>query len=241
MTSVVQTMNEETCSSNFSALHQSKPTGTPEALPPTTTMTPPSVNFDKNVVFERPSVALSGARPSLLKRESFSSPDLYGMASGGLRPVAEDDTNKNDGTPPRVMTFRDVVVARKKEEEEKKTDAPSDNLAGGSSSSVNTTPRKRIKPRIVVTNPVRRCAKSTGDLPSLLVVENAEDDAVGAVGDSDANEFYERKKHGQETRRNGQKMRPDEAKRRQITMAKKDQQRRRQQQSQQQQQQGRKK
>ena len=52
----------------------------------------------------------------------------------------------------------------------------------------------------------------------------AEDDEE-ILGDTDAHEYYSRKLQGSMGRKNGLKQRPDEAKRLQITMAKKDMQR----------------
>mmetsp|Transcript_52829 Transcript_52829/g.128091 ORF Transcript_52829/g.128091 Transcript_52829/m.128091 type:complete len:480 (+) Transcript_52829:345-1784(+) len=52
-------------------------------------------------------------------------------------------------------------------------------------------------------------------------------DAV--LGDTDAEEFYNRKEHGKNTRQNGLKSRPDEAKRLDMILAKKDMQRKQQQ------------
>lgn len=89
------------------------------------------------------------------------------------------------------------------------------------------------KPKFVV-KPIRRCSKSTGDLQSLArIVENDDDDDLYnndmVVGDTDAELYYNRKAQGKLGRKNGRKIRPDEAKRLQITMAKKDIQRQQQQ------------
>ncbi len=48
------------------------------------------------------------------------------------------------------------------------------------------------------------------------------------MGETDAHDYYSRKAQGAMGRKNGLKIRPDEAKRLQITMAKKDMQRQRQ-------------
>jgi len=94
----------------------------------------------------------------------------------------------------------------------------------------------RKKPKFVV-KPIRRCSKSTGDLQSLArIVENSDhhgdDDFYNnelILGDTDAELYYNQKAQGKLGRKNGRKMRPDEAKRLQMTMAKKDDQRQRQQ------------
>lgn len=65
------------------------------------------------------------------------------------------------------------------------------------------------------------------------IVENDDDDDLYnndmVVGDTDAELYYNRKAQGKLGRKNGRKIRPDEAKRLQITMAKKDIQRQQQQ------------
>ena len=91
---------------------------------------------------------------------------------------------------------------------------------------------KKVKPTFVVT-PIKRASKSTGDLLGLLhdgveLDDDGDDEAI--LGDSDAMEYYGRKSAGAMNRKNGRKSRPDEAKRLQMTMAKKADQKRRQQQ-----------
>lgn len=75
----------------------------------------------------------------------------------------------------------------------------------------------RVQPKFVV-KPIQRCTKSTGDLPSLGQIEEDDDDMIG---EDDAMEFYQRKSSGARSRFNGSKIRPDEAKRLQMTMHKK--------------------
>lgn len=173
------------------------------------------VGFDKDVKFVRP--------PSLLRRESFSSPDLVGLGSR-LEQVEEEKESALDDSFPQLSTgirkattkgipsFRDVLLTKKKQEKVEE-DTPEQPVM---------TPRRKLRPRLVVT-PIRRCVKSTGDLQS-LAIENGEE----VLGDTDAMEYYHRKKLGQENRKNGMKIRADEAKRRVISMNKKDLQRRQQ-------------
>jgi hypothetical protein len=80
---------------------------------------------------------------------------------------------------------------------------------------------KKVKPKFVVAPvcPIQH-AKSTGDLNSLLTVDEDE-----VLGDTDAHEYYALKAQGSLGRRNGRKVRPDEAKRLKITMNKKNSQR----------------
>lgn len=57
-----------------------------------------------------------------------------------------------------------------------------------------------------------------GNLRALDHIQEAHDEVLG---DTDAGDFYSRKAQGALGRKNGQKIRPDEAKRLQMTMAKK--------------------
>ena len=86
----------------------------------------------------------------------------------------------------------------------------------------NTHKRRKIAPQLVVVQPQR-----TRRVRSLM--EDQEEELV--LGDTDAPEYYSRKEHGACQFGNGLKIRPDEAKRLQITMNKKQLQRQRQQQS----------
>jgi hypothetical protein len=112
------------------------------------------------------------------------------------------------------VSFKDAILS-KSDHECKQNDA-----ARNGSEPTQSRVRK-VKPKFVVT-PIKRCVRSTGDLKALGQHMNDEDDVLG---DSDAHEFYSRKAHGSATRQNGMKTRPDEAKRLQMTMAKKNLQR----------------
>ena len=87
---------------------------------------------------------------------------------------------------------------------------------------------RKVKPKFVVTQvvPIKH-AHSTGDLKSMAYPNNHNDDDE-VMGDTDAHEYYSRKAQGSLGRKNGQKLRPDEAKRLQMTMNKKQMQRARQ-------------
>lgn len=96
--------------------------------------------------------------------------------------------------------------------------------------------RSRSKNIKFVVKPIKRCTKSTGDLRSLIKVEEDEDGYCGGggggcvtndmvLGDSDASEFYANKGHARVSRKNNQKLRPDEAKRREMIIYKKNMQR----------------
>jgi hypothetical protein len=95
---------------------------------------------------------------------------------------------------------------------------------------------RKLKKPVFVVKPIKRCSRSTGDLTSL-------DDDTGEyvssggggggggrceeqiLGETDAEQFYSQKAQGKLGRKNGKKIRPDEAKRLEITMAKKTMQR----------------
>jgi hypothetical protein len=90
--------------------------------------------------------------------------------------------------------------------------------------------KRRVKPKFVVKK-ITRCSHSTGDLTSLSTIRDGVEEVYSSgcsvlptvhdiVGATDAEDFYERKRHGEESRRNGLKLRPDEAKRKEFAMCK---------------------
>jgi len=119
----------------------------------------------------------------------------------------------------------------KQEEQQQQQKSP---LAAAAAFSPNKT-RARPQPKFVVvhTKPMRRCSKSTGDLQALVEEEEQVGGGSGGVGAGacDAMEFYHRKAIGAASRSNGLKLRPDEAARKSMIMAKKSEQRRKQQQA----------
>jgi hypothetical protein len=168
-----------------------------------------------------------------------SDEDVPGQPMGDTASLASSSVVWVAG-PPSVMSlqsnsklsFRDAILRRAPAAE---VDAPEDPESeggmqgrGGSLAQQGPRIRKTRKPKYVV-QPIRRCAKSTGDLQSLArIVEDGPDhaqDSTIVLGETDAQEFYSRKAQGKIARINGLKTRPDEAKRLQMAMAKKDQQR----------------
>mmetsp|Transcript_5681 Transcript_5681/g.8207 ORF Transcript_5681/g.8207 Transcript_5681/m.8207 type:complete len:248 (-) Transcript_5681:147-890(-) len=124
----------------------------------------------------------------------------------------------------RVPSFKDAILLNAQETVKEQANA----LERDKKSPLRRT---RVKPRFVV-QPIKRCAKSTGDLRSLprISYEEEEEDMGGGggggggscvLGDTDAQEFYARKRHGQMTHKNGMKCRPDEAKRKEFIIKKK--------------------
>lgn len=128
---------------------------------------------------------------------------------------------------PSKVSFRDAIMKEQIPETK-------DQVTAEKGSQQPKTTRK--KPKFVV-KPIRRCTKSTGDLLSLTRIAEDGDHHSGGnpydddfvMGDTDAELYYNQKAQGKLGRKNGRKSRPDEAKRLQITMAKKDSQRQRQQ------------
>jgi len=144
---------------------------------------------------------------------------------------------QSNSTIRKIPSFKDVMMlnaeAKQKEKEEKtlKLKTLKENMRKEAAKR-----RKEAKPRIVV-NPIKRCTKSTGDLRSLVCIhEDEEEEGFGCgggmtihedavLGETDAAEFYFRKSKGCMNRTNGGKIRPDEAKRRDLIIAKKNAQR----------------
>jgi hypothetical protein len=149
-------------------------------------------------------------------RHCASSPDLR-FIGRALESVHEDVTIDSIDSSAvlvskKMTSFRDAILSPSKEPlNEKKEENSTEN------SSTQTRPKK-IKPKIVVA-PIRRCSKSTGDLRSLVIDEDE------VLGESDAMDYYHRKSMGASGRVNSLKVRPDEAKRKSITMYKKQMQR----------------
>jgi len=204
------------------------------ALSSSATKAKPSVTFqepndwevlDKDTPFEQGVVVVQTNNPKTL-RHCCSSPDLRQFS---LDVVDEDDEEVADSIgqddfsmlsgPGSVVSmasgfsFRDAILSPPAKEARNDEPKPSTEQAR------TRRHQQRIKPKFVVA-PIKRCAKSTGDLQSLVIQEEDE-----ILGDTDAMDFYHRKAKGFQGRQNGLKLRPDEAKRKAITMHKKDLQR----------------
>lgn len=127
------------------------------------------------------------------------------------------------------ISFRDAIMKKKAQE----TDQLSAVKEAEGAAQQRDAKKTKKRPKFVVT-PIKRCAKSTGDLRSLARIAETgggDDDVYNndlVLGDTDAELYYSQKLQGKLGRKNGQKSRPDEAKRLQITMAKKENQRQRQ-------------
>ena len=112
------------------------------------------------------------------------------------------------------FSFRDAIMQNR--------DAAPGNSKEQTTVAPATEPRvRKTRPRFVV-KPIKRCARSA---PNLLALDEDDEDVLG---DTDAGDYYAQKAKGSMGRKNGLKTRPDEAKRLEITMAKKNLQRERQ-------------
>lgn len=157
-------------------------------------------------------------------RHCASSPDLrfIGRALESVEEHGDDEDVTVDSSidssavlvNKKTTSFRDAILSPSKETPDEKKD--------DSAPQEQTRPKQKIKPKFVVT-PIKRCSKSTGDLRSLVIHEDE------VLGESDAMDYYHRKAMGASGRINSLKIRPDEAKRKSITMYKKQQQRQQQQ------------
>jgi hypothetical protein len=135
----------------------------------------------------------------------------------------DDDDNDNDSesfamvsgpgsvVSMQTFSFRDAILAKTK------TTTPRNDTAVEPAKITASAPRIRQAKYIV--SSIKRCTKSTGDLRSLAEAE------VDVLGDTDAMDYYHRKALGAKGRVNGLRLRPDEAKRKEITMNKKQMQR----------------
>uniref|UniRef100_A0A7S3V6D0 Uncharacterized protein n=1 Tax=Chaetoceros debilis TaxID=122233 RepID=A0A7S3V6D0_9STRA len=135
----------------------------------------------------------------------------------------------------KVLSFKDIIMLNaqaREEEESRKKEMLKQNEATRRQQAAQR--RKNSKPKLVI-SPIKRCAKSTGDLRSMIIVEEEEYGGGGGggctiyeddvLGETDASEFYNRKHKGSSSRQNGKKLRPDEAKRKDFIIHKKNAQR----------------
>jgi hypothetical protein len=152
-------------------------------------------------------------------RRSSSVPDLRYIES--LDAVAEGESTEGayDAKPQSSSAWGNPVSSIKKVSSFHHVLSSLDNEVGDAAVErqggvLMPLKRNKIKPKFVVA-PIRRCTKSTGDLQFLAIMTDE------VIGEQDAMEFYAQKSAGRKGRQNGQKIRPDEAKRREIILTKK--------------------
>lgn len=184
----------------------------------------------------------NNSRPFVaLRRSSSTPPDLSKYTLDILEELdADADADKADrgntimgagGPRAKVgaISFRDAILLSPPPGGGRRTTTST--LSSASSAAIK---KPRIKPKFVV-KPAerRRRSKSVGDLQALvnncnnkLGIGNDDDEEYAASsGACDAMDYYHRKAQGQQGRQNGMKLRPDEAKRKQLIINKKDMQR----------------
>jgi hypothetical protein len=198
------------------------------------------------VTFDAGVIAKANSNPKILKH-CQSSPDLRAWNTindcsdqeedSSSAVLIEEETSMASSSmdlvsePPSVwsvgsnrLSFKDAIL-------QKSDQAPP--LHPSTATTTQRQPKKAsFKTTFVVVKPVsqrvsaglRRNSKSMGNLSALDHIQEDHD----VMGDTDAGDFYCRKEKGAVARQNGQKLRPDEAKRLQITMAKKSMQKQRQ-------------
>lgn len=153
--------------------------------------------------------------------------------------LSQKSTSTTANTMRKVPSFKDIVAAnaQKLEEEDRIAKLKQKELEQKRREDA-VQRRKQMRPRLIV-SPITRCAHSTGDLRSLIIHEEEEGHSGGGgggasaviheeneiLGESDAIEYYNRKSHGSKGRVNGKKIRPDEAKRKEMIIHKKNAQR----------------
>ena len=166
--------------------------------------------------------------------------------------IRETGGNEGESRPPkRSPSFVDILKAnatKKREEEEEAARIHAETAEMLRREREEHRRARAAKIRLVVT-PIKRCSHSTGDLKSLTSIhehvgDDGYDDGGGGggggdgghsplesevLGSTDAMDFYHRKEHGARSRASGQMERPDEAKRKEISMYKKEVQRKKQQ------------
>lgn len=139
----------------------------------------------------------------------------------------------------KVPSFKDIILLKAKEQEKEEMNKRVQVKLREEKSRHDMLKRKKaMKPKLVL-SPITRCSKSTGDLRSLVSINEDEDvcdfngcrsiineDEEQILGETDAAEFYHQKSKGRSNRSNGMKLRPDEAKRKKMIIDKKNMQRR---------------
>lgn len=147
---------------------------------------------------------------------SFASSSMD-LISGPPSVWSTNSTNK--------LSFKEILKQKPKQQSALKSDS-------ASNSPSKPAKKASFKAKFVVVEPhsqktvagIIRNSKSMGNLRALDHIQEEDD----VLGDTDAELFYNQKSMGAKGRANGQKIRPDEAKRLEITMNKKNLQKQRQ-------------
>ena len=120
----------------------------------------------------------------------------------------------------KVPSFKDIILLKAKEQEKKEMNKRIQVKLREEKSRQDMLKRKKaMKPKLVL-SPITRCSKSTGDLRSLVCINEDEDvcdfngcrstineDEEQILGETDAMECYHQKSRGRSNRSNGMKIR----------------------------------
>eukprot|EP00546_Thalassionema_frauenfeldii_P012776 CAMPEP_0178913930 /NCGR_PEP_ID=MMETSP0786-20121207/11125_1 /TAXON_ID=186022 /ORGANISM="Thalassionema frauenfeldii, Strain CCMP 1798" /LENGTH=193 /DNA_ID=CAMNT_0020586745 /DNA_START=277 /DNA_END=858 /DNA_ORIENTATION=- len=159
---------------------------------------------------EFPALLISFPKPVLCRQRSASTPNLRKLAEVCSVVEGRGVDKHNALTDPAVPSFREKLLTKVKKEE-KEEDVIEE----------SPKPKAKTRPTFVVT-PIRRCSMSS---PNLRAFGNFDESSEEILGETDAMEYYHRKASGYNGRKNGMKVRPDEAKRLDMILQKKDMQR----------------
>jgi hypothetical protein len=151
--------------------------------------------------------------------------DLTSLASSSIVMVPSPTVSTPWSTS--KMSFSDILKKKSAHQHRTSETKVLDDQLQPKDHQHHTRIRKLRKPKFEV-KPIKRCVKSSNDLRSLGQISELDDEGQ-ILGETDAELFYNQKAQGKLGRMNGKKIRPDEAKRLEITMAKKTQQRQNQQ------------
>jgi len=177
--------------------------------------------------------------PNFVDEESFvldytSSVDAQSTFTDDIVLLSQKVTTATASTLKKVPSFKDIILANAQQQEILEVERQSQMKLHEEKFRKEVVSRPKRKPRLVV-NTIKRCSKSTGDLRSLVSIqEDTDTDFKGSgstiqeedvLGETDAMEYYYRKKSGVLNHKNGLKLRPDEAKRKEMIIHKRNAQR----------------
>lgn len=158
-------------------------------------------------------------------------------ARSTLTETSQNDTvllTRKEKHMKKIPSFKDIILLNAKEHEKEEREKRAQ-IRSKQEKAIKDRLKRKVKPKLVI-SPITRCTKSTGDLSSLISIREHETHSIfdsnkntidedEILGETDAKEFYHRKSKGRSNRSNGLKIRPDEAKRKQMIMEKKSMQR----------------
>lgn len=167
-----------------------------------------------------------------------STPD-GSINSGSAVPQTPTSTPMKQKPMKKVPSFKDAILLNSQEKEKEARLLKEQEEKRLSGTNKQRRPFQRAKFVVKNVTGTKRCPRSASvpNLQSLAIVDEEDYDGGGGggcgggggddeiLGMSDASDYYARKKHGSVTYKQGQKLRPDEAKRKKMIMYKKNLQR----------------